>query len=92
MSIHPWGDYIAVEDPPADPQDDTVGGVVLPPGVGLDAVNLGVVVGIGAAVTSLDEFDVGAVIWYPYGAALELGAKRITKFVREGSVIAWETP
>jgi hypothetical protein len=93
--IHPWGEFIAVNDPPMDPQDGTIGGVVLPPGSSLDALAVGVVIGVGPEVNGPDGFDVGAVIWYQHGHGLELSSAsrrdaEAIKMIPRRAVVAWE--
>jgi len=88
--IRPWSDWIAVADPPAEPQTEkTAGGLLLPPGTGLDVLNRGVVMAIGPDVEQPDGFGDGAMVWFPHGCAREVGSGEL-KFIREDCVVAWE--
>jgi co-chaperonin GroES (HSP10) len=93
MSIKPWGNYVAVVDPPAEANDGTAGGIVLPPGVGLDTLDKAVVIGIGPCVEDNDHtpegFGPGALVWYAHGSAFEIGRDSL-KFVPANHLIAWE--
>jgi co-chaperonin GroES (HSP10) len=89
MSIQPWGRYIAVVDPPAEANDGTVGGVILPPGTGLDVLDKAVVIGVGPEVECPDGFEPGATVFYPHGAASEVGHDGI-KFIGADQLIAWD--
>lgn len=88
--IHPWGQYVAVEDPPAEAQDGTYGGIHLPPGTGLDMIAKGVVIGVGPDLKAPDGFEPGAVCWYMHAHAIELGLDAKMKFVNAGHLLAWE--
>jgi co-chaperonin GroES (HSP10) len=92
MSIRPWGHYIAVVDPPAQRNDGTASGIVLPPGVGLDLLDKGIVVGVGQgaeeASNTPEGFGVGSAVWYCHDDALVLDGE--LKFVRTGDLICWE--
>lgn len=88
--IKPWGDWIAVNDPPAEKQDGTYkgSGLVVPDGFGMDTLQTGIVVGVGPAVESPDGFEEGAKVWYPRGAMSEVEGG--LKFVHSPHLVAWE--
>jgi hypothetical protein len=92
VSIRPWGTYVAVIDPPADPNDGKIGGVILPDGFGLDVMDKAIVIGVGPCVENSEHtpegFGVGSVVWYPHGQqAMKVGD---IKFVSAEHLIAWE--
>jgi len=88
--IKPCDNYIAVQDPPADPQDGTVGGIYLPPGTGLDTISKGIVLAAGDQAETPPAFGPGCVVYYCRQDCLELGLDGSTKFILAGRVIAWE--
>jgi hypothetical protein len=90
--IRPWGYYIAVSDPPAERQDGTYKGtgIVVPEGFGHDILSKGIVIGIGPSVESPEGFEEGAMVFYPHGAASEVGTSDQIRFVRASDLIAWE--
>lgn len=90
--IKPWGNYIAVVDPPTETNDGTHNGVILPEGFGLDVMDKGIVVGIGACVEdhghAPEGFANGSAVWYPHNeAAMKIGD---LKFIQAGHIICWE--
>lgn len=91
-SIHPWGSWVAVTDPPAETQDGTYKGtgLHLPEGTGLDVVQKGVVMAAGPEVNAPAGFEAGAVCWYMGSQRLELGIDAQLKFVPDNAIICWE--
>jgi co-chaperonin GroES (HSP10) len=91
-NIKPWGNYIAVVDPPAVDNDGTHNGVILPEGFGLDVMDKAIVVGIGACVEDHghkpEGFAVGSAVWFPHGQAT-LKINDLT-FVQSGHIVCWE--
>jgi co-chaperonin GroES (HSP10) len=97
VRIRPWGDYIALSDPPADPQDGALkSGIYLPESSSVAAFDKGIVIGLGPCVESNDHtpdgFGPGAVVWYAHGHALEVGSRDDNgiKFIQARYLIAWE--
>lgn len=95
-TIRPWGNYICVADPPAEKNDGTYSGIVLPAGVGVDMLDKGVVIAAGPCVEANEHtpegFAPGSVVWYTHGDAFEVaepGGESI-KFVPAGRIICWE--
>lgn len=88
--IRPWGPNLAVTDPPADPQDGTHSGIVLPPGTGLDVLNRGIVDSFGPDVPVPQGFGSGAVVWYRNNDGLVLGADGSLKIIDHRQIVAWE--
>lgn len=95
--INPWGNFVAVTDPPVNEQDRQLNsGIYVPSGVlSTDVMNKGVVLGVGPCVRdnqhTPEQFGAGAVIYYRNCDALEVGGPSgDLKFVLASSIIAWE--
>jgi co-chaperonin GroES (HSP10) len=90
MNMKPWGEYVAVTDPPANEQEKrTTSGLYLPETTAdVDVVNHGVVLGVGPAVEAPDGFGPGALIVYGHDCGLKLGDD--LRFIRADCIIGWE--
>src|SRR5687768_10576309 len=95
--IKPWGNYVAVADPPTEKNDGTFGGIVLPAGVGIDMLDKGIVVALGPCVEDNEHtpngFEPGALCWYAHGEAFEVtdpGTGDSLKLVPASRLIAWD--
>lgn len=88
MSMIPWGDFVALADPPAAEQEKrTRAGLYLPETRDVDVINRGVVVGVGPAVDAPDGFEPGALIIYGHDCGFKVGD---LKFIRCSCIIGWE--
>jgi co-chaperonin GroES (HSP10) len=89
MKMKPWGEYVAVTDPPANEQEKrTTSGLYLPETQDVDVVNHGVVLGVGPDVEAPDGFGPGALIVYGHDCGLKLGSD--VRFIRSSCIIGWE--
>lgn len=78
--IKPYGQRVAVVDPPAE--DQTSSGLILPPGT--ERLNRGIVIGVGDEVPHLSEGDM---VWYGDGCGLEIDDLKV---LPADCIIAWE--
>lgn len=85
----PWGDFVAITNPPATEQEKrTTSGIYLPETQAMDVINHGVVLGVGPDVEAPDGFGPGALIAYGHDCGFKLGDD--LRMIRASSIIGWE--